>query len=250
MERKKVIYNIAAILLALCVWQVAAMLVDEKILLVSPLQVCKRLFRLLQEKDFYKTVLFSLNRIGTGFAFGFILGTVLGIVAGRHKIIKTLLMPYMTTIKSVPVASFIVIALIWIASSKLPSFISFLIVLPIVYSNVLTGIQDVDEKLLQVSRLYNFSLKKRLIYIHLPQLKPYILSACSVSIGLALKSGVAAEVIAISDGSIGEMLYNAKVYFDTADLFAWTVVIVVLSVAFEKLITLCLKSLYKAVERL
>lgn len=226
------------------------MLVDEKILLVSPLQVYKRLLRLLQEKDFYKTVLFSLNRIGTGFAFGFILGTALGIVAGRHKILKMLLMPYMMTIKSVPVASFIVIALIWITSSKLPSFISFLIVLPIVYSNVLTGIQDVDEKLLQVSRLYNFSLKKRLIYIHLPQLKPYILSACSVSIGLAWKSGVAAEVIAISDGSIGEMLYNAKVYFDTADLFAWTVVIVVLSVAFEKLITLCLKSLYKAVERL
>lgn len=250
MERKKIIYNIAAILLALCVWQVAAMLVDEKILLVSPLQVYKRLLRLLQEKDFYKTVLFSLNRIGTGFAFGFILGTALGIVAGRHKILKTLLMPYMMTIKSVPVASFIVIALIWITSSKLPSFISFLIVLPIVYSNVLTGIQDVDEKLLQVSRLYNFSLKKRLIYIHLPQLKPYILSACSVSIGLAWKSGVAAEVIAISDGSIGEMLYNAKVYFDTADLFAWTVVIVLLSVAFEKLITLCLKSLYKAVERL
>lgn len=226
------------------------MLVNESILLVSPLQVCKRLFQLVREKDFYKTVFFSLKRIGTGFAFGFILGTVLGIVAGRHKILKTLLMPYMMTIKSVPVASFIVIALIWITSSRLPSFISLLIVLPIVYSNVLTGIQDVDEKLLQVSRLYNFSLKKRLIYIHLPQLKPYILSACSVSIGLAWKSGVAAEVIAIADGSIGEMLYNAKVYFDTADLFAWTVVIVLLSVAFEKLITLCLKSLYKAVERL
>lgn len=250
MERKKLIYNIAAILLALCVWQVAAMLVNERILLVSPLQVCKRLFQLVREKDFYKTVFFSLKRIGTGFAFGFILGTVLGIVAGRHKILKTLLMPYMMTIKSVPVASFIVIALIWIASSRLPSFISLLIVLPIVYSNVLTGIQDVDEKLLQVSNIYNFSLKKRLIYIHLPQLKPYILSACSVSIGLAWKSGVAAEVIAIADGSIGEMLYNAKVYFDTADLFAWTVVIVLLSVAFEKLITLCLKSLYKAVERL
>lgn len=226
------------------------MLVNERILLVSPLQVCKRLFQLVREKDFYKTVFFSLKRIGTGFAFGFILGTVLGIVAGRHKILKTLLMPYMMTIKSVPVASFIVIALIWIASSRLPSFISLLIVLPIVYSNVLTGIQDVDEKLLQVSNIYNFSLKKRLIYIHLPQLKPYILSACSVSIGLAWKSGVAAEVIAIADGSIGEMLYNAKVYFDTADLFAWTVVIVLLSVAFEKLITLCLKSLYKAVERL
>ncbi len=250
MGLKKTLQKLAAVLLALLVWQAAAAYINEKILLVSPIQVLKRLFTLVFEDGFLQTVSFTLLRIIGGFFAGFVLGAVLGVIAGRFKLIETLLWPYMITVKSVPVASFIVIALIWLASSKLSVFISFLMVLPIVYTNILTGIKNTDKKLVQAAKLFKLSGAKKFLFIHLPQLKPYIISACNVSIGLAWKSGVAAEVIAIPDGSLGEMLYNAKVYYDTADLFAWTVVIVIVSVAFEKLFVYGIKSIFKAVEKL
>lgn len=250
MAFKKNVLRLAAVLLALLVWQLLAGVINEKLLMVSPFQVVVRLFSLVREEGFLQTVLYTMLRIVFGFFVGFTLGVVLGIIAGRFKLIETLLWPYMITVKSVPVASFIVIALIWLASSKLSVFISFLMVLPIVYTNILTGIRDTDKKLLQTASVFKIKGIKKFLYIHLPQLKPYVISACSVSIGLAWKSGVAAEVIAIPNGSLGEMLYNAKVYYDTADLFAWTVVIVVISVIFEKIVVFGLKSVFKAVEKL
>ncbi len=240
----------AAVLLALLVWQAAAACINEEILLVSPLRVLKRLSELVTEKGFFRIVLYTLSRILGGFAAGFALGLALGIAAGRFKLLETLLWPYMITVKSVPVASFIVLAVILLSSSRLSVFISFLMVLPIVYTNVLTGIRNTDKKLLQAAKLYRIKGAKKLLYVHFPQLKPYLISACSVSIGLAWKSGVAAELIAIPDGSLGEMLYNAKVYYAMADLFAWTVVIVAVSVAFEKLFVFALKKLFGAVEKL
>lgn len=250
MALKKTLYRLAAVLLALLAWQAAAAYVNESILLVSPLGVIKRLSSLVREAGFLQTVMYTLIRIIGGFAAGFTLGLALGVLAGRFRLVETLLWPYMITVKSVPVASFIVIALIWLSSSKLSVFISFLMVLPIVYTNTLAGIKNTDPKLLQAAKLYGITGGKRLLYVHLPQLKPYIISACTVSMGLAWKSGVAAEVIAIPDGSLGEMMYQAKVYYATADLFAWTVVIVAVSVALEKLFTAGLKSIFGAVEKL
>ena len=152
-------------------------------------------------------------------------------------------------IKSVPVASFIILCLIWLSSGSLSVFISFLMVLPIVYTNMLQGIQSTDSKLLDMAHVFRMSWFRKLRYIYIPHLKPYLMSACSVSIGLAWKAGIAAEVIGIPDGSIGEKLYEAKVYLDSADLFAWTFVIVFVSVIFEKLFLRALKWAYKRLER-
>lgn len=117
-------------------------------------------------------------------------------------------------------------------------------VLPVVYSNVLQGIKTTDMKLLEMAKVFRVTPVKKALYIYLPHLKPYILSACSVSLGLSWKAGIAAEVIGIPTGSIGEKLYQAKVYLSTPDLFAWTVVIIVISILFEKLFTFSLSKLY------
>ena len=93
------------------------------------------------------------------------------------------------------------------------------------------------------------SYGQRLLYVYLPQIKPYLLSACSIGLGLSWKAGIAAEVIGIPDGSIGERLYEAKVYLSSADLFAWTVVVILISVLFEKLVMLLLKKSYQRLER-
>jgi len=249
MSRRNSLEKAGAILLALCIWQVGAMLLDRSILLVSPLAVINRLITLLPEADFLRAVSYSFFRIAGGYFLALAAGCLLAVLAGRHRFLEVALWPYIQMIKSVPVASFIILCLIWLSSGSLSVFISFLMVLPIVYTNMLQGIQSTDSKLLDMAHVFRMSWFRKLRYIYIPHLKPYLMSACSVSIGLAWKAGIAAEVIGIPDGSIGEKLYEAKVYLDSADLFAWTFVIVFVSVIFEKLFLRALKWAYKRLER-
>lgn len=237
-----------AVVLALVVWQGAAMAVGMDLLLPSPWQVAQRLWTVWQEPDFFPTVAFSLLRISGGFGLGLVLGVLLAVAAGRLRVLEILLWPYVTVIKSVPVASFIIICLIWLNTSQLAVFISFLMVFPAIYSNTLQGIRSADPALLEMARLYRVPFSRRLGYIYVPQVKPFLLSGCSVALGMSWKSGVAAEVIGVVGGSIGERLYESKVYFQTADLLAWTVVIVVCSVGFEKLVLWLLRRCFAAWE--
>ena len=118
-----------------------------------------------------------------------------------------------------------------------------LMVLPVVYTNVLEGIRAADRKLLEMAQVFSLTPAKIIRYIYLPQILPYFQAACGTALGLCWKSGIAAEVIGIPSGSIGERLQQAKVYLDTPDLFAWTLVIVLLSLSFEKLFLFLLKKL-------
>ena len=110
-----------------------------------------------------------------------------------------------------------------------------LMVLPVVYTPTLAGIRETDARLLEMAAVFRVPPAKRVRYLYVPAALPYFRSACTVGLGLCWKSGVAAEVIGITSGSIGEALYNAKILFSTAELLAWTVVIVLLSLAFERL---------------
>lgn len=233
-----------AVILLLAIWQAAAMLLDQKILLASPAEVMIRLVTLWREPEFTEAIAFSFIRIAGGFLIAFFLGIVLAVLAGKSEWIEILLSPVMVTVKTVPVASFIIIALVWLSSKKLSVFISFLMVLPVIYNNVLSGIKSIDTNMIQMADVYRISTRKRFKYISLPAIKPYLFSGTSIALGMAWKAGIAAEVIGIPDGSIGEMLFNAKVYLNTADLFAWTVIIVIISVCFEKAFMWILRKSY------
>lgn len=249
MKNKRLFEKAASVAVALFIWQVAAMLIDMDFLVASPLSVSVRLFEIVFDGSFAAVLWQSCRRIILGFFLGGVCGAIFGVVAGRFKIIEILLWPYMITVKSVPVASFVVIALIWLSSSVLSVFISFLIVLPIIYNNVLTGIRSVDPKISEMADVFGLSFSKRAVYVWLPALKSFLLSASKTAAGLAFKSGVAAEIIGIPSGSVGEQLYNAKVHLESADLLAWTVLIVAASAVFEKLFLWLFEKIYAGVER-
>lgn len=231
---KNILQRAGAVLLALAVWQILAMNVDQQLLVPTPLSVVLRLGTIWQEADFWATVWFTFRKIVAGFLLGLGFGLGLGALAGRFPLFEILFRPWAVMIKSIPVASFIIICLIWMSSSQLSVFISFLMVLPIIYTNVLQSVRSADQQLLEAVGIFRLSWPKRVLFLWLPQLKPYLLSACTVSLGISWKAGIAAEIIGIPVGSIGRMFYDAKVYFNTVDLFAWTVIVVVISVLFEK----------------
>ena len=180
----------------------------------------------------------------------FVLGCVLALLAGRFRIVEILLWPYIMAMKAVPVASFIILCLIWFSYTQLTVFIAFLIAFPVIYSNFLQGMKSTDKNLLEMAELYRVSWGRRFLYIYLPGVKPYIISACSIAVGMAWKAGVAAEVIGVVGDSIGEKLYEAKVYFQNAELLSWTIVIILLSVIGEKLFQLLIRAVFAGIEKL
>jgi len=223
----------------LLVWQIAAMALDAlylhgQLLLPSPVLALLRLFELAVTADFWAAIGTSAVRIIGGFLASCLAASLLAVPAARWQWVRELLSPLVAVVKSVPVASFIILALVWLNSRSLAFFIAFLMVFPPVYLNVLEGIRQTDKALLEMAKVFRVPLWRQVKRIYVPAVLPYFRTAVSLGLGLCWKAGIAAEVIGLPTGSLGENLYNAKVYYMTPDLFAWTAVIVVVSVLFEK----------------
>lgn len=225
----------------LLLWQIGADVIQNRILLVSPLDTLKALSTLIVSLDFWGAIWFSFARISLGFFIAFFAGLLTGTLAYWKPIIDEFLAPPIHFMKSIPVASFVILALIWTGSENLSVFISFIVVYPMIHVNTLAGLQSTDPKLLEMARVFQVPVWCQAMSIYRVALYPYLASAMKTALGMGFKSGIAAEVIGVPDGSIGEGLYMSKIYLSTAELFAWTLVIICVSVLFEKIFLLLLR---------
>lgn len=238
------IVKILAVVFWIVVWQLTSIGVGKEVLVASPMAVIKVFGELVGEKTFWFSILSSLLRIALGFGGAVLVGTLLAVITCAVPCIYHLCYPLISVIKATPVASFIILALLWIKSTNVPVFIAFLMVLPIMWSNVSTGIKSTDLKLLEMAKVYNFGRIKTIRFIYVPQCIDYFYTACIMGIGFAWKAGIAAEVICTPKFSVGANLYNAKIYLETPQLFAWTIVVILMSIVFEKMFEKTMKTVF------
>ena len=239
MHNKKalsVLKGVAVALFWLAVWWVLALAVNKQLLLPSPLEVGERFCALIVQGEFWVITVSSLLRVLAGFALGMVVGLAMAILMHKSKIIFALFSPFIKAVRATPVASFIILALVWITSGRLPVFISFLMVLPVAWANATSGIENTDKQLLEMAAIFKVKTWRVWVDIYLPSLRPYLLAAATTGLGLAWKSGITAEVIASPKFAIGSELQSAKVYLETPDIFVWTIVVVFLSIVLEKLL--------------
>ena len=233
----KILKKICRVLLIaafwICVWAFASWRFGKPLLFPSPLAVFQTLIALLQTPEFYLITANSLGNILFGIVIAIAGACLLAILTFALPFMKELLSPIMAVIKATPVASFIILALIFIGSAKVPTFITVLIVFPIIWTNLDQGLSGIDPQLKEVAKVYQMSPLRRLQVLYLPSVKPYFLSACKSALGLAWKAGVAAEIIAMPPDTIGTMIGEAKLYIMTSEMFAWTLTVVILSLAIE-----------------
>lgn len=225
------------------IWVAVSYRVGNDFLFPAPASVGSELWRLLGESSFWLTTGISLLRVLWGISVSWVLGTVLAYLTTHFRLLDTLLSPAISAVKSTPVASFIILALLWMDRQTLPVFITALIVIPIIWANISEGIRSVDKGLLEVAILYRFSLWGRLKRLYVPSVLPYFMAACKSSLGLAWKAGIAAEILSTPEHSIGRELYFSKTYLETPTLFAWTLVVILLSLLIEKLLVYGLERL-------
>lgn len=233
---RKLSFSLLAAAFWLGLWELAAVFIGQELLLPSPVQVAARLLRLASEGAFWAIVGQSLLRVLGGILAAALLGVLLALLSAKSVLFRALLSPVMTLVKTTPVASFIILALLWLGRSLVPVFIAGLIVLPVVWANVSAGLAAQDPLLLEMARVYRLSRARRFRRITLPTVLPHLRSALSSALGLGWKAGIAAEVLTVPPRSIGKMIYESKLYLETTSLFAWTLAVILLSLLIEGLL--------------
>lgn len=217
----------------LLIWQAASVLTGLELLLASPVRVFAALVRLMGTAAFYHVAAVSFLNITTGFFAGFAAGVLAGTAAGRLRIVERVLAPPVMLMKTLPMTSFIILLLIWFGAEHVSVLIAFLVVFPMVYIAVVQGLCNTDHALLEMAQIFRVGLFKKIRCIYVPQVMPFVEANLKTALGMCWKAGVSAEVIGLVNHSIGEQLYYSKLYLATAELFAWSIVVVAVSMLFE-----------------
>lgn len=238
---KKFLKNLLATLFWVAAWHILSVCVGNPLLLPTPPQVLRRLGALMMTASFWQITAVSIGRILLGMGAALVLGAALAVLSAASSLVDALVAPVMTAVQATPVASFAILVLIWLDRDYVPALICAMMVLPVVWSNVCTGIRETDGQLLELAKVYRLPRMRVLRRIYVPSVMPYFRAACSSALGLGWKAGIAAEVLTVPKHSIGRMISESKLYLLTEDLFAWTLAVVVLSLMLQKLMLHLLK---------
>src|SRR5665647_223018 len=235
---KNLMYNlwfrhIAIACFWLVVWQLLFLLYDKDFILPSPFQTAKTLGLLLGQGTFYQASGITLLRVVIGLLLSFGSGVLLALLSYQNSFIRTVLSGMVTALKAMPVMSVILFAILCIVSGMVPVFVCFLMCFPVIYTNLLQGLDSTPLEYLELADVYKFSTKTRIEYVLLPWARPFLKAGLAICAGLSWKTVVAAEVLASPKISMGYHLLLSKTYFEADELFAWTIAIVTLSLLFE-----------------
>ena len=225
----------------LAVWVFAAALVAQPLILPGPGAVVVTLLRLVCDAATWAILAGSGARILGGLALAAVCGGVLAGASVRSRAFARLVAPALSFVKATPVACVVVLLLIWLGSARVSIAVVFLMALPAVYFSLVEGLTQADKPLEQMFRLHGVR-GWRLFCAHTwREVLPFVLSCARAVIGMSWKAGVAAELIGMATGTVGERIYQAKLLIETADLLAWTVLVVAASWACERVLVWLLR---------
>ena len=233
---KNRLFTLASILALLLVWKLLAVWWNQELIMPSPEITLITLWMVISDPNFWPSVGATLGRGLIGFLISCGAGLILGFGAGFNSAVYWLLQPWVTVIRTTPVMSVVILAIIWFQSDIVPIFVTFLMIFPIIYSNVVAGIKNVDQQLLEMAHMYRVKIWRVILELYVPSILPYLLAGASNAMGITWKVIIAAEILSQPFFAIGTKLMIAKIDLETAQVFAWTVVTIIISFIFEYLL--------------
>lgn len=230
------IISILSILILICIWKLASLIYSSELILPSPESTAIETFKLLVSENFIKIIGATMLRGIIGFIISFILGILLGVFAGINSYFEAFLKPILVSIRSVPVISLILLALIWFKVDLVAIFIAFLTMFPFICNNVIDGIKNVDTDLIEMSQIYKVEKLKIIKEVYLPAITPFIFSGASSAMGFGWRAIIIGEVLSQPKYGIGTLMQSAQTYLLVNEVIAWTIIAIIISYLFELII--------------
>lgn len=234
-NRKRYI-GIISIVLMLFLWELASIRIGSEHILPGPLETFVSVINLFMTEDFLFIVCNTIFRSVVGFLIAIVLGISLGIIAGLNQSFEAFMKPWIVLMRSVPVVSFILLALIWFTSGSVPIFIGILTMFPMIFTNIIEGMRNVDTKLIEMAKFYKVEQKRIVTEVYIPAIAPFVTSGISSAIGIGWRAIIVGEVLSQPEFGIGTSMHSAQSFLNVDVLIAWTFIAVMLSYVFEYLI--------------
>ena len=238
--RNKIIY-VLSILSIVAIWAIMYKIENQDLIVPSIKSTIYAVMSIIQKPVFISGVLATIFKALIAFLIAFIAGIIVGILGGLSKKIETFLEPYILILKTLPFAAIVILIIIWFNTNSVPIVVSLMLCFPVVYENILNGMKNISKELLEFSTVHKIKLNKVLKYIYIPGIKGYILSAIDSTLLLTLKIVINAEILCSPKIGIGTMLYESKMYLETAEVFAWIIIILIISFVLDFLWRMCKK---------
>lgn len=233
-KNKSLFVAISTIALVL-IWHFSAIALAKPYILPEPMETLEAFLQLVFSSSFHSALFYTLLRVLSVVAASTFLGIVIGILAGRYAVLEHLLSPLVLLIKTVPTIVLIVYVVLWMSGYWAPIFVTILITFPVVYGNVLEGYKRIDEKLIELTDVYQFGLVKKMRTVLFPSIKPYIQSSVLTIGGLGLKVVIASEVLSQTHDSLGRSFQIARMNIDTSEVLALAMVTIIISLILDLL---------------
>lgn len=223
-------------------WIIVGELVDNSIKLPSFFDVIIYMKDLLFDFKFYEAFAYTFIRSMFGLIFALVMAIIFGLFSGLNSKFDEYFTPIYTILKSIPNVSYILIVLIWTNSAFATCAISFMVMFPMAYANVYSGIKNIEQEYIDVLRLYSPNLLYAIFHVYLPLIQNYIYASISNGIGLTFKVGIMAEILGSVSPGLGRQFQLCRINVDMVGIFAWTVWLIIFLICFEFIIKYIQKS--------
>ena len=230
---KSNITAIAGIFLFFLVWEVISLIAGSEQIFPSPATTLVSLVKIFGREGFWASFLLTILRGLSGFLISLVLAFMIGIPAGLSRTFYLMVSPFIVTMRSVPVISLILLAIIWLGNENVPVFIALLTMFPIMVTNIIDGIKNVDRNLLEMGRVYGIKQSSKIKEISIPSILPFLFSGISSALGFGWRAIIIGEVLSQPKYGIGTEMQNAQIYLEVSELIAWTLLAVIISYIFE-----------------
>lgn len=231
---KKGLITLLSVCLLLLVWQLMALYVGKPELIPSVPGLIETLFELLKTAAFYQHISTTLLRGLVGMLISLACAFASASLFARYKLIYELCRPLLTIMRSVPVISFILLALIFLNPEGIPLMIAFLTMFPLLTENLTEGLSKLRPGLSQMAVLFRINCRNRLMQIVYPQVKPFLFSGLASAAGFGWRAIIMGEVLSQCTFGIGGEMKRAQNFIAVPELVAWTIMAVLISFLFDK----------------
>ncbi|MCB8995142.1 MAG: ABC transporter permease [Bacteroidales bacterium] len=233
--KNRLISILSVIVLVVC-WKILSLFAHSSQLIPSPEKTLETVFEVIMRDGFWPSLLSTLGRGLLGFMISLVLAFMLGVPAGLNSVFFQMLNPLLIAIRSTPVISLILLAIIWLGNEMVPVFIAILTMFPILCTNIIAGLRSVDKDLIEMGTTYKVAQSRILKEIYLPSISPFLTSGFSNAMGFGWRAVIIGEVLAQPLHGIGTQMQNAQIFLQVSEIIAWTLIAILISSLFEFII--------------